>query len=155
MNGSIIVLLWLSLVFFLCQISAFLLFSIRTEKMLIFSFYTVFKKYSCLKITCCGLSYASCGNEFAFNNKSQMKNDYLDCLQNWKVNYQKLNKINFLVVLGTSFFLLSLIRRNYWVEINLKSIYNLMISIIRVFLTLSKLDTWTKSENKSLLLGQL
>ena len=42
-----------------------------------------------------------------------MKNDYLDCLQNRKVNYQKLNKINFLVVLGTSFFLLSLIRRNY------------------------------------------
>ena len=30
-----------------------------------------------------------------------------------------------------------------------------MISIIQVFLTLSKLDTWTKSENKSLLLGQL
>lgn len=43
-------------------------FSIRTEKMLIFSFYTVFKKYSCLKITCCGLSYASGGNEFALIN---------------------------------------------------------------------------------------
>lgn len=71
--------------------------------------------------------------EWVCINKSQMKNDYLDCLQNWKVNYQKLNKINFLVVLETSFFLLSLIRRNYGVEINLKSIYNLMISIIRVF----------------------
>ena len=36
--------------------------------MFIFSFYTVFKKYSGLKITCCGLSYASGGNEIALIN---------------------------------------------------------------------------------------
>ena len=119
---------------FMSDFRFFILFRPEPKKCLFFVCFTQFvKKIVAWKSLAEGLRHWW---EWVCVNTSQslIKNDYHDCVQNWKVCYnQKLNKINFLVVLGTSFFLLSLIRRNYWVEINLKSIYNLMISKVHVF----------------------